>query len=854
MASNRDFNLNLKMRAEFAQAQAALKAAQGNIGKIGSELDKVNKSGAVARSVMLGVGAAAAAVAAAGVAAMGKYIANTIEAEKVQVQLASRIRDTAGVAGRSLAQLNAEAEKLQGQTIFDDEAIGSVQAMLLTFKNIQGVRFDQATAAVLDLSTAMGQDAQSAAVMLGKALNDPVKGVVALSKAGVQFTTDQKEVIKQLVATGDMASAQKVILDELAGQMGTAAEAARDTLGGALQALGNSFDNLLEGDAGSGGMHDAREAVEAFNRALNDPDIKRGVDSTVAGIFTIANAAVQLIAKLGDAGSALAEFFADNEDKSRASLQNLLNEKESQLFAIERQNRGSLPFLRRDTGALKAEIADLARLLDLRDREARAAGRPGVEVTGRTSTPGTGRWANVNTDPSSTVVVPPRKPKGPKATDPDEAGRRRLESLREELALLSSLEAGETKATDAAKLRYDLAEGELAKVSPALKQQLLDQQALVDKKQAEIAAAEEHRKKLEDLGEAYQDLRAELRTPTEVALDEAIAKVNTLNEALKAGVATADGYGQSLDRVISGAFEKAPKFGGLSPEVGGAFSELTRLDTARADLEKWYAEQLDLLTQFRTKKVGVQQQWDAQELQIHAQHQAALQQLEAANAQVMLAGTAATFGQLADIAKAYGGEQSKTYRVLFALSKGFAVAQAAVALAQNVAEASKAGFPQNIGFIAGALAQGATIASLLSQANYSGGGGFAEGGYTGPGSKWQPAGVVHAEEFVARREVVRQPGARAFLEDFNDRGMAALYGWANSGYAEGGFVGAPSVVPEPDWGATGGGMQASVNNRMRIYLLNDTDQLMERLANHPRFEKAVVAHAGANGNAIRADW
>lgn len=66
--------------------------------------------------------------------------------------------------------------------------------------------------------------------------------------------------------------------------------------------------------------------------------------------------------------------------------------------------------------------------------------------------------------------------------------------------------------------------------------------------------------------------------------------------------------------------------------------------------------------------------------------------------------------------------------------------------------------------------------------------GFAVGGYTGPGSKYQPAGIVHAEEFVHRREVVRQPGALAFLEDFNRRGMAAL-----RGYADGGLVSRLSI-------------------------------------------------------------
>lgn len=239
----------------------------------------------------LGTGIAVAGSAAA--AAMALFVRNTIEAERVQAQLVSRLNDTGGVAMRSLQQLNDHAEKLQSLTTFDDEAIGGVQAMLLTFKDIRDIRFDKATEAVLDLSTAMGTDLNSAALQIGKALNDPVAGLTALSRAGVQFSEDQKKVIKALVEAGDKAKAQDIILAELEGQMGTAAEAARNTLGGALQGLGNAFDNLLEGDTGDDGLRASVDAVNSLTDALNDPDVKRGVENVVSGIASIAAEAAE---------------------------------------------------------------------------------------------------------------------------------------------------------------------------------------------------------------------------------------------------------------------------------------------------------------------------------------------------------------------------------------------------------------------------------------------------------------------------------------------------------------------------------------------------------------------------------
>ncbi|HVI59325.1 MAG TPA: hypothetical protein VM619_10730 [Luteimonas sp.] len=280
--------------------------------KAGRSLDKKSRElNRRAKQLGADLGLALSAGIGAAATAMGVYIKNTIEAEKVQAQLASRIKDTGGIAGRTLADLNAQADKLQNLTIFDDEAIGGVQAMLLTFKNIQGVNFDDATASVLDLSTAMGTDLNSAALQLGKALNDPVKGLSALGRAGVQFSEDQQKAIKAMVEAGDVAGAQRVILKELEGQMGTAAEAARNTLGGAFQGLKNTVDNLLEGDASSGGMSGLVEAVNNLNASLQDPGLKRGIDSLAEGILAAANAAIQGAAKLGDFIAQYKQFLAD---------------------------------------------------------------------------------------------------------------------------------------------------------------------------------------------------------------------------------------------------------------------------------------------------------------------------------------------------------------------------------------------------------------------------------------------------------------------------------------------------------------------------------------------------------------
>ena len=118
--------------------------------------------------------------------------------------------------------------------------------MLLTFTNIRGQRFKEASKA--NVATALGMDLQSAALQVGTALNDPKAGLRALSRAGIQFTDVQKVQIKQMVEMGDVSGAQAVILKELEVQFGGIAEAMAKTPTGqwtlAMNALGEALEQV----------------------------------------------------------------------------------------------------------------------------------------------------------------------------------------------------------------------------------------------------------------------------------------------------------------------------------------------------------------------------------------------------------------------------------------------------------------------------------------------------------------------------------------------------------------------------------------------------------------------------------
>lgn len=146
--------------------------------------------------------------------------ATSVKAFQVQAkaiaQVEAGLKSTGNQAGYTSKQLQAMASDLQGKTLFGDEVIlKDATAQLLTFTNISGEQFKRTQEAALDLATRLDGDLKGASIQLGKALNDPVANLSALSRSGIQFSEEQKAVIKSLAETGRLAEAQTLILDEL---------------------------------------------------------------------------------------------------------------------------------------------------------------------------------------------------------------------------------------------------------------------------------------------------------------------------------------------------------------------------------------------------------------------------------------------------------------------------------------------------------------------------------------------------------------------------------------------------------------------------------------------------------------
>ncbi|HCG3525899.1 TPA: phage tail tape measure protein, partial [Acinetobacter baumannii] len=189
--------------------------------------------------------------------------------------------------------------------------------------------------------------------------------------------------------------------------------------------------------------------------------------------------------------------------------------------------------------------------------------------------------------------------------------------------------------------------------------------------------------------------------------------------------------------------------------------EKNGLDVLNAHMEAGLIKQQD----FENRKTAIIQAAQDQRNQIAAEYAQNAQDIEdkyhqdRLNAQIALGGQ--MMGSLTSMFGSMFGEQSKAYKIMFAADKAYAIAAAGISIQQSIAKAASVGFPANIPLIASAIAQGASIIANIRAIKDQG---FADGGYTGSGGKYQPAGIVHKGEVVWSQEDIKRWGGVGLVE------------------------------------------------------------------------------------------
>jgi hypothetical protein len=221
--------LNVEILGEFKKLTTATQGAQSSLENL------QGKVGSIASGIGKAVGALALTLGFTGIINGFRDAIAAAEDAKVANDRIAAIAESMGEFGDRTAEVTKRiqdyADSQEFSVAVDADVIKATQAKLLTFRNltktadVMGGSFDRATMAAIDMAAAGFGEAESNATQLGKALNDPIAGITALNRAGIQFTEDQKALIASLVESGDILKAQDIVLSEIEAQVGGTAAA-----------------------------------------------------------------------------------------------------------------------------------------------------------------------------------------------------------------------------------------------------------------------------------------------------------------------------------------------------------------------------------------------------------------------------------------------------------------------------------------------------------------------------------------------------------------------------------------------------------------------------------------------------
>lgn len=280
--------------------------------------------------------------------------------------------------------------------------------------------------------------------------------------------------------------------------------------------------------------------------------------------------------------------------------------------------------------------------------------------------------------------------------------------------------------------------------------------------------AMQERYRLERL-EIQKTVKDEEERRKRIALSKSQEQLETLDRATKAGQtwggiqADMNGTGEFFRQDQERTSRVSAATNVLDSQQGVVnLNEQNSLDALNAQFEQQLISQQDFEDQKTAIIQAAQEQRAliateyAQNIQeIEDKHQQDRLNLQLMYGQQMMGSLTSTFGSMF-------GEQSKAYKIMFAANKAFAIAQSMISIQQGIAQASANPFPYNLVAMASVAA---STASLVANIRAIKDQGFADGGFTGFGGKYDPAGIVHKGEVVWSQEDIKRWGGVGLVEN-----------------------------------------------------------------------------------------
>ncbi|WP_374026555.1 phage tail length tape measure family protein [Klebsiella quasipneumoniae] len=348
-----------------------------------------------------------------------------------------------------------------------------------------------------------------------------------------------------------------------------------------------------------------------------------------------------------------------------------------------------------------------------------------------------------------------KDPKAPKQKAyTEDAATRLLDQINQQTAAMQSQLDASDKLNSATQARVKF-EQQIADLKS--KTQLTADQKSILSRSDEILQAYKQQEALQNSVKTlddYRKLQEQVKTKDERTNDLLKTRLELLEKAKATGQLKPGEYEKTRADIYQNTDMQLPStvrnvVGNLTPTGGrlsgtfeGMQGQINEYDQAQQELQRWLAAQEEAYA----KAGEITAEGEARMTSIRQRAADANQVIEAQKNTIISAATQSLFDSTADIMRTGFGEQSAIYKVAFAASKAFAIADSMVKIQQAIASgAVSAPYPANIIAMASIAAQTASIVSNIQAVS---GVGFASGGYTGPGGKYQPAGIVHKGEYV----------------------------------------------------------------------------------------------------------
>lgn len=222
--------------------------------------------------------------------------ASASESEQVLAQLNAALASTEGAIGITADELQRMGLEMRKTSMLSTEQITEMQVALLTYTDIAKEEFPRALQVAIDQQQRLGISITQSAELVGKALQDPSKAMVALGRQGFKLEESQKTLLKQLEDTGRTAEAQAIIMDMLAESYGGSAAAARyGTFKGIWKGITDTFSDFQEKIAKSGSFDLVKNKMQAFSDVLTDLEADGTLDALAMSISSAFEVGVEKV-------------------------------------------------------------------------------------------------------------------------------------------------------------------------------------------------------------------------------------------------------------------------------------------------------------------------------------------------------------------------------------------------------------------------------------------------------------------------------------------------------------------------------------------------------------------------------